>query len=432
MTAPNPSQELQVLGPQEQQQVQAPQQAPQQPAPQAPQAPTPAQAEDRILSPEETENLLRHGTLEDPNVPKSPEEVQQAEMAGDFFATIPPEQAAQAPQAQAQMPAQLPQGVADAAVQQTLQQVSQPQVQPVQAQPPQVPAPGQPPTPGAPQAPALPQQTPREAALAAQLQIQQQQINTLTQQVQQPQAQPQQQPGVQPQGQQFQMQVPAQYMAALQSEDTNVQQQAMNAIVNGVAQNVYQQTMQGMDQRMEQVNPAIQQQIHVATTQADIKRDMYGTYPELSNMMEQVSAVATQMHQQGLTNGQWSEDLRDSIAERLSPMIPGLAQKVAQIRNARYGQVGQPVYQQSQQQFLPQVQPQQGLPPGVVPAQVVGGAHVPLAPQQGPMLVRDAQGNITQVRPQQNQQIAGPQARPGMQGQIDPELQDIWSTLGYS
>jgi hypothetical protein len=155
---------------------------------------------------------------------------------------------------------------------------------------------------------------------------------------------------------------------------------------------------------------------------------MYGTYPELSGMMEQVAAVAEQMHRSGQSNGQWSPDLRDSIAERLSPLIPGLAEKVTMNRNARYGQQVQVPQQQAQ--LLPQV-PQQ-LPPGIAPQQVIGGAHVqPVPQQQAPMYVRDASGNITQVYPQQYQQVAGPQARPGMQGQVDNELQDIWSTLGY-
>jgi hypothetical protein len=268
-----------------------------------------------------------------------------------------------------------------------------------------------------------------------QIQQQQTQVPTATQ------AAGQQQQG--PPQPQFNMQIPQQYMAALGGEDPGQATQAMNAIINGVAQTVYQQAMRDVDQRFERYTPVVQQQVQAAQQDGEIKRDMYGTYPELRSMMSQVAAVAEQLHQSGQSNGQWSPDLRDAIAERLAPLVPGLSERVQANRAARYGQqMGpmfpnqvqtpvQPVpYAQQPQQLLPQV-PQQ-LPPGVVPTQVVGGAHVqPVPQQQGPMYVRDAQGNITQVHPQHYQQVAGPQARPGMQGQVDPELLDIWNTLGY-
>jgi hypothetical protein len=426
MTAPNPSQNLQVVGPGE-------------PAP-VPQAPTPdyvdpLPAEDRILSPEETESFFSHGTL----TPPTEETVAQVEqvaalIAADVQAPATPPQAVQ-PMPGQPTPAQIQQSV-----DQTQQQVSQPQqVQPVT--PPLGPLAT--PVPGAPAvAPVVPgtvpqpaQQSPQEVALAAQVQQLTGQVQNLMGQIQQqPQpaqpAQPGQPQGTDQQQQQFNMQIPPQHMAALGGEDPALATQAMNQIINGVAQTVYQQAMGDMDRRLEAYTPEVQRQVSAAQQQGEIKRDMYGTYPELSGMMSQVAAVAEQMTQSGQSNGQWSPDLRDQIAERLAPMVPGLAEKVQQNRNARYGQQVQvPQYQQTSQ-LLPQVP--QSLPPGVVPTQVIGGAHVPSVPQQqAPMYVRDAAGNITQVHPQQYQQVAGPQARPGMQGQVDPMLQDIWNTLGY-
>lgn len=415
-------QDLHVVGPQA---PQAPQ-APAAPAatPQAPAAPKDhvdsGPAEDRILSPEETENFFRTGSLETPEV-QTPEEVTQEQMAGEFFAqptpgTVPPVGATQVQPPVQPLPVLQPQAV-QAAVQGTLQQGQPTPAAPVQ--PPQV-VPG-----AAPGAPAVPQQTPQETALAAQLQQMQTQVTNLTAQVQTAQqaaltaTQTQGQAPAQPQ---FNMQIPQEYVAALNSEDPTVRQQALNTMINGIAQAVHQRTMTDVDQRIQGQAPIIQQQITAQQEAQAIKQDMYSTYPELNNMMEQVAAVAQQMQSQGLSNGSWSADLRDSIAERLSPMIPGLAQKVQAVRSARLGQ--------TVPQLLPQGQPQ-GLPPGVTPAQIVGGAHVPAAQNQGPMLVRDAYGNYSQVYPQQNQQLAGPQARPGMQGQVDPMLQDIWSTLGY-
>jgi len=441
MTTPNPPQNLQVVGPQQTAQ------APVAPQAQALQTQTaeqlqkdyvdPAAPQDRILSPEETESFFRTGAFKSPNVPETPEELDQAQMAGDFFEGMPVD--GQSPSGP--MTPQAPPGAPTASptpqqiehsVQQTLQQGQPAQAPQVAPQPQQVPVPGAPAVPGQPVVPQqVPAQSPQEAALAAQVQTLTTQVQNLGTQLQQSQtaaiaaAQPaQQQAG----NQQAPMQVPQQYMAALASENPVEQQAAMNAIVNGVAQEVERRTLSQVDQRMQTQAPLIQQQVTVAQEQANIKNDMYGTYPELSNMMEQVAAVATQLQNQGLTTGQWSPDLRDQIAERLAPLVPGLSQKVQSVRSARYGQQAVP---NQQQQFLPQVPPQQVLPPGVAPAQIMGAAHVPQAPQQGPMLVRDAAGNVTQVYPQQHQQYAGPQARPGAQGQVDPQLQDIWSTLGY-
>ncbi len=401
MSSPNPSQELQVVGPQETA-----------PAPAVEPAPVvqedhvdPLPPEDRILSPEETENFFKRGTVED--VPEAPtaEEVDQGEQVAEFFATPEAPKAPAAPVVQQQG----------------------------QALQPQVPVAPQPVVPGvAPQAPvaghSAQQQSPQETALAAQLQTSNAQIQNLQQQLTETRnaiAQPQQaQPGqqAQPQVPQFNMNVPEQYVVALSSEDPAVRQQALNQLVNGIAQTVHQQTMNDVRTQVQQVGPQVQQQISQEQESNRIQQDMYGTYPELSNMMEQVVAVAQNMQSTGMSNGTWTPELRDAIAERLSPMIPGLAQKVQSVRAAR-------MPQQQVQQLLPQGQPQ-GLPPGVNPVQVQGGAHVPLA-QPGPMLVRDAQGNISQVQPQQVQQLAGPQARPGGMGQVDPVLQDIWSTLGF-
>ncbi|KKN09572.1 hypothetical protein LCGC14_1045340 [marine sediment metagenome] len=384
----------------------------------------PGSVEDRILSPEETKNAWNTGSIEEPEPVAAPE-VTQEQQAVDFFRQMPGQPEAQ-PGTQVQpgqAPAQLPQAVQDAAVQQTLAQAQQPVQQAPGTVAPAV-------TPAV--VPAPVQQSPQEVALTAQVQTLMTQVAGLTGQVQ---AQAQQAPAqaqVQPQQPtRFSMVVPQQYMTALSSENPGEAHQAMNNIINGVAEAVRQQVTQETDQKFEAYGPVVQQQLSAETQRADIKRDMYGTYPELSGMTGQVAAVAEQMHGAGLASGQWSPDLRDNIAERLAPLIPGLAEKVMQNRAARgiQVQVNQP---QPQQQILPQNTVQQVLPPGVAPAQIMGGTHVQPAVQQGPMLVRDAAGNISQVFPQQTQQLAGPQARPGGQGQVDPTLQDIWSTLGYN
>lgn len=407
MTATNPP-NLQVVGP-------ASEPAPA-PEPQKDYV-DPGPAEDRILSPEETENFFRTGSIEDPEVKADPPvtDPEQQKMVGEHFDGIQGEPAAR-PKGVA--PGQVDPTVAQAAVQQDLQ----PQQIPV--------VPGQPPTPvpGAPQAPLqAPAMSPTEAALQGQVQGLMTQVQQLTaamsQQAQQVQPQQQQQVAAQPA---FNFQIPQQYADAIGSEDPNIRSQAINSLFNGLAQVVHKQTLQDVDAKINQITPVLDQRTELRESQSEIKRDMYSAYPELAGMEAMVAAAATQL--QGQFPGGWSPDYRDAIAERLSPLVQGLPQKVQQQRAAR-GVVPQVV----QQQFLPQGTPL-GLPPGVAPVQVQGGVHMaPAAVQPGqPVLVRDAAGNYSQVVPQQAQQFAGPQARSGGQGQVDAGLQDIWSTLGYT
>jgi len=442
MSSPNPSQNLQVVGPGEVAPAQAPVVEPVAPvAPATPVAPVasettqpdyvdPLPAEDRILSPEETKSLFNYGTLKPPESEPVPAVIAEAEQVAALMAADQQAPAA-APAAPAALPGQPTPAQLDFSVQQSMQQVpqqGQPGTQPQVVQPQVAPAPGAPPVPvvTGPVAQPVAQPSPQEVALAAQVQQLTQQVTGLSGQMRQ-QQQPPAAPGTPPQVPQFNMQIPQGHMTALGSENPGEANQAMNSIINGVAQVVYQQAMQDVDKRFESYTPMVDQRVQAANAQGDIKRDMYGTYPELNGMEGQVAAVAEQMTQSGQSNGQWSADLRDNIAERLSPLVPGLAQKIQANRNARYGQQ----VQVPQPQLLPQVQPQ-ALPPGVQPVQIQGAAHVPMAPQQAPIYVRDAYGNISQVHPQQHQQLAGPQARPGGQNQVDSDLQDIWSTLGYT
>jgi hypothetical protein len=383
----------------------------------------PGPAEDRILSPEETVNYFKTGSIDPPepvtqDITDPPEQQQLAE---EFFKDVPGEPAPPV------LPVVPDPQVVQQAVQQDLQPavpVQQPVVQQPGVQPPVQPTQVQ--QPAQPQAP-VPLPTPQEAALQAQIQTLTQQMQGMqTAVAQQAPQQPQAQPGQPAQPQQYNFQVPQQYAEAIGSEDVGLRAQAIGQLLNGVAQSVQQQTLREVDQRMSNLAPAVERQVTQAQEQADIKRDMYGTYPELSGMQDMVVAAATQLKTQYPA---WNADYRDAIAERLSPLVPGLQQRVQQHRATRGIQ---PQIAQPQQQLLPQVQQPQVLPPGVQPVGIQGGGHVQaVAPQQGqPVLVRDAAGNYSQVYPQQQQQ-AGPQARPGGQGQVDPALQDIWSTFGY-
>jgi len=437
-----PAQQVQEPAPQVAQQVQQPVQ---QPEPQI--AP-----EDRILTPDETENLLRgYGIDKQPDTPEPPRstDADQAQMAGEFFGPLPVQPAGapvpgqvplpheQVQQAQQQgvqqqvaggqqavphaAPAQLPQQYLDQAVQQS-QQMGAPTA-PV----------------GAPQqVPVQQQVTPADAALQAQNMLLQSQVQTLTaqaaqraqsQQPQQQQVQPGQQSQQQPQEQKFNFQVPPQFMDGLASEDPNARQYALNGLLNGVAEAVTMQMRQEMQQERQTVQNMVQSSIQETNRMQDVSRDMYGTYPELESLRSMVQATAQQVGQENPELQDWSPDLRDMIAERISPMVPGLYQKVQQIKAQRIGSYAVPQQPGQVPQPLPQQQAiPSSLPPGIQPVGVMGGVHGQPAPQT---LARDAQGNLVYVQNPPQPYLGSPQARPDGRG-VNPEQLDIWQTLGYA
>lgn len=425
------------------------------------QAPAPApevSPEDRILSPEETENLLRGLPTNEPSEPDDTPPDQQ-QMVRDFFSEIPPERtpeqtpAALPPRPPGQDPRQVPQQVPlpHEQVQQMVQQQMAPSgptpemppsaIQDMVQQTIQGGGPTQAPQAAAPQQ--VPVQTPpspETAALQAQNQILQSQIQALQQTMQQmqaqpPQAQPQGRPGYQQPGEQPQMdynfQVPPQYLAAIQSENPAEAQYALNMLLNNVAQTVTNQIRQENQGLREEVGGIVQQQMGNYNTQQEVQRDMYGTYPELQPYRHLVQATARELGQSMPPNTPWTPELRDQIAERVSPMVPGLYQKIQQQRAMRVGYQQapqQPVPQQAQyQQPLPQQQQPAGLlPPGVRPVGMAGGMHG----QPVPTLARDAAGNLVHVQGAPQPYLGSPQARAGGSA-VSPEVQDIWRTLGY-
>jgi hypothetical protein len=255
----------------------------------------------------------------------------------------------------------------------------------------------------------------QNTVLSNYLQGQQQQI----QQQQTPQAAPSG-PSGEPGSAQFGFDIPDQYMNALGSEDAGTRKQALNQLLNGVANSVASQMRNEMQQQRQAVPGIVQPLIDQNAQNQQVNSDMYGTYPELSPYREYVATAATQVAAQ--FPGGWNADYRDAVAEKIAPMVPGLYQKIQANRAQRIGTMaGLPQGQQIPVQ----------MPPGVQPVGYAGGQHVP--PQQsaaaGQMLVRDAMGNVFPMQ-QQQPYLGGPQARPNG-SQVDPQIQDIWHTLGY-
>jgi hypothetical protein len=310
---------------------------------------------DVILTPEQTENLLRGFDADGP--PKEPEavpgqtpaEAEQAQMAGDFFTQVPQEPAAAVPPAQQPVQSQVPPGI----VQQAQQQAAQGFI---------------------PQAPVA---------------------------------------------QGFNFNVPPQFMAAINHEDAGVRQQALSGLMNGVANAVATQMRQEMQQQMEAVPSIVQSQTTQFTRQQQINQDMYTNYPELEQYRHLVGPTAEQVAKE-MAASDWSPQLRDEIARRLAPLVPGLYPRVQQNMASRVP---------AQQQALPQAQVAAGIPQHYAAVQA---APVQQQGATAPMLVRDAQGNLVPVvqTPQSYQLPAG--TRPGQGVAPNPELQDIWRTLGYT
>lgn len=362
--------------------------------------------DDRILTPEETENLFTGKPIAAESQTQT--EVDQQPIVDAFFGNQKTETGQVGP---IQGPGDRPEES-----QQVTPQIQEQVEQQIQQNAPTPPA------------PAAVQQSPAESAMQAQMAQMQNELGTLrnyqaqVQQVQAQQQQVQQQAQQQTQQQQqeeFTFNVPDEYMNAIGSEDLTTRKNALNQLLSATAQSIYARTTQDMNQRFAQIPSQMEPVLNAREYEQRIKADMYGTYPELVGMESQVAAVASQLQQQGVfPGGGWNENFRDAIAEKLSPMVPVIAQRIQQNRAARG--IGVPQ----------QAPPSQVLPPGVNPVGVVGGTHA--QPQVGaqPALFRDAQGNLVQA--QQQYGAVGPQTRPnGNMSGVDAQLQDIWNTLSY-
>ena len=424
--------------------------APAAPAPEvaAPVAPEPAPAPvaeledpgDRILTPQETENLLRGVELStnvEPQTPETPMEEEQADMAADFFSDPTIGEAGTTPTA--------PRPDLETAVQDTLQQGAPQPVAPVAPVAPGVPV----------QAPVQPQMAPELAAVQTELQLMRQQNELLLGQLNQLQPHPLPLPGQAPAGAvhpgqaapqvapqaapappaapTYGFQVPTGHMEALGHEDLNVRTQALNGLLNGVAEAVSTQLRGEMAQGQSGIPDQVDQRLARAMQQQHIANDMYGTYPELAQHKTYVQTAAAQL--KGKYGDKWSPDLRDEIAAQLAPLVPTIWPRVQQNRATRVVPGTAPVAQpQLQPQPLPPQQPT-ALPPGVSPVGVVGGQHV--APQQGvpargQMLMRDTQGNLFPVAGPPQPYLGSPQARQnGGAVPADSQIADIWRTLDF-
>lgn len=390
--------------------------------------------EDRLLTTEETTALLRgQAPKPTPAVPES-DDPQQAQMVQDFLAGTPQPPPGQQPAA---VPGQQPPVPGAPA-----------QPQPIPAQPgaPVLPQPQQvatavlqdlaqgATTPAAPAAPAVApaapvQLSPTETALQAQLTLAQQQITALQTQATAPR---QVAPAAPSARAPFTFDVPDQYLNALASEDSATRRTALNSMLNGVAEAVMTQARSEMGVFVNQLPQMVQTQAQGVQRAADVQRDMYGTYPELEPYRQFVSTAATQIVGAAGMDA-WTPEVRDAIAEKIAPMVPGLFQKIQANRAQRIPQVAPgmvPVapYGAPAAPPLPQGQWQQpgGSPAGVMP---VVGTHVAPATQQ-PIYVRDASGNLVPAQVPARPFNGGAFSRP--EGEvIDPQLADIWQTLGF-
>lgn len=424
MSSAAPAADLQVQAP-------APQQpAPQQAAPQAQPAPKeePGPSEDVILKPEQVENLLRglpaEGVPESEPPPETPD-AEQTKMAQDFFSQVLPEPSqvvpGQAPPGEPPTASPIVQA-AQAQVAQVAEPVQLPPVQQVPLAAPQQ-VPGQPPAvPGQmPAAVPVQQPSPEMAALMAQNATLGQELQSIKTQMAQMQGQAPAPPsGVQPpagqEAQAYNFRVPDQYLAALASEDAEQRRGALNGLLNGVANSVAQSLRAEMQQQMQTVPDMITSQSAHYAQQQEINRDMYGMYPELAQYRHLVGPTAMAVARETQAQS-WTPQLRDEVARRLAPMVPGLFPRVQQNLAA-------------QAAALPQAGQVAQIPQHYAAVQAVPAVQQVAAPPT--MLARDAQGNLIPIyQPPQPYQGPGGTRPDGSVGG-SRELQDIWRTLDYA
>lgn len=184
-----------------------------------------------------------------------------------------------------------------------------------QATQPQTPAPQTPPA----QTPA--QMDPVTAANLAAAQA----LTAAAQNFRQPPAQPQT-PADDP-SLNYNFELPQPLVAALTHEDPNVRMRATSAMNAALAREVHTRMRAEMTRYAETTLPQMMQSmLRAHTFRETIKNDFYGKYPMLNNphLAPMVASITTEVLNSAGPNVSWSDQIRDSIAEKIFTMVPGL------------------------------------------------------------------------------------------------------------
>lgn len=122
------------------------------------------------------------------------------------------------------------------------------------------------------------------------------------------------------------VEVPAPLMALIGSENPAERQQGVQHLVRGVAEMTHRNVVVAMRRELQAVLPQIiHQQVTMITETKRIHEDFYGTHKHLNNpaLYGVVMQVGAQTARElGINN--WSPELRDKIAERVTALLGGV------------------------------------------------------------------------------------------------------------
>jgi|SRR6516165_10730641 len=134
----------------------------------------------------------------------------------------------------------------------------------------------------------------------------------------------------------FNLGVPEALTNALRSEDPAQFQAGVGALINGISNHVWNAFTEHLDRNvLPNVPRMIEQYVSSARRQEAVAQDFYGKYPQLQipEMAPMVQTIGAQIAQEWYQQGksiEWSETLRDAIAERVFQRLPFLRTAVQQ------------------------------------------------------------------------------------------------------
>ena len=117
--------------------------------------------------------------------------------------------------------------------------------------------------------------------------------------------------------------LPDDLMDGLASEDAAVRKANMNALIKGTAQVIHRTVMQHVEQRINQVVPAmVTGQAHEISEQERIHKSFYGKYPHLVGAQAIVGQEAVALAAE-TGAGVWDDAFRDAVHARVMQVLQG-------------------------------------------------------------------------------------------------------------
>jgi hypothetical protein len=158
----------------------------------------------------------------------------------------------------------------------------------------------------------------------------------------------------------FNLAIPPQILAGMRSEDPNEFATSMHSVINGIANHLWGEFNKHLETTVQpSYRNMIQEHISSLRTQNAVAEDFYGKHanlnaPALKPIVQQAGVAVAQARMAAGKSLEWSEELRDEIAEHIYTSLPQLRPVV--------------------------VPPAPPVPPGSKPRFVPGGSARPAAP----------------------------------------------------